>query len=441
MGLLRTQWTGGTMITMSAREEARLRVLEQVIHGKVSQSQAAGLLAISVRQMRRLQRRYEAQGAAGLAHRLRGQVSNRQLDAGVVLRAQQLITAHYSDFGPTLASEMLARHHGLVLSVESVRTLMTGAGLWHPKRKRAKPIHPMRERRACRGELIQIDGSLHDWFEGRGPRCTLLVFIDDATSELMALRFVQAETTAAYMQTLRDYILRHGLPACLYSDRHSIFCTSNAVNDNPLPTQFARALRSLGIEGIQASSPQAKGRVERANQTLQDRLIKALRLAGINDMASANAWVADYIEQHNRRFAVPARCAQDAHVPYLQASSKLDTILAHHYERRLSNTLSCQFRRQLLQISAPGQQRRLAGQTVQIIEQLDGLLVVSHQQKILAHHVCDRPSYVKGPVDAKTVNLRVQKALTERQRPAQNHPWKRWVGSIPNPRALPRPAS
>lgn len=421
------------MITMSAREEGRLRVLEQVLHGKLSQVQAAGLLEVSVRQVRRLQRRYEAHGGAGLVHQLRGQVSNRKLDASVALRAQQLITAHYPDFGPTLASEMLVKHHGIALSIESVRTLMTSAGLWRPKRKRQTPIHPMRERRACRGELIQIDGSPHDWFEGRGPRCTLLVFIDDATSELMALRFVAAETTAAYMQTLHDYILEHGLPACLYSDRHSIFRTSKAADDNPLPTQFARALDSLGIEGIQASSPQAKGRVERANKTLQDRLVKVLRLAGINDMVAANAWVSAYIEPHNQRFAVQARDPHDAHVAYLESELQLSTILAHHYQRRLSKTLSCQFRRQVLQISAPGQQRRLAGQTVQIIERLDGSLTVLYERRPLIHQASDRTVYIKPVVDAKGLNHRVNTTLKERQRPDSTHPWKQWRGSYPNP--------
>lgn len=396
-------------------------------------AQKLSAIHIGSLQLRRLQRRYEAQGGAGLVHQLRGQVSNRKLDAGLALRAQQLLTAHYPDFGPTLASEMLVQRHGISLSVESVRTLMIKAGLWRARRKRQPAIHPMRERRASRGELIQIDGSPHDWFEQRGPRCTLLVFIDDATSELMALRFVPAETTAAYMQTLRGYIDQHGLPACLYSDRHSIFRTSNAADDNPLPTQFARALNSLGIEDIQASSPQAKGRVERANKTLQDRLIKALRLAGINDMHSANAWIGGYIAQHNRRFAIAPKSNQDAHVPYLQAPEQLDTILAHHYQRRLSSTLSCQFQRHILQIQAPGQQRRLAGQNVLIIAQLDGSLVVSFKQQILNYQSCDRTLYLKPVADARTLNPRVQNAMNKRRQPAKNHPWKRWTADSPNP--------
>src|SRR5690606_37814900 len=201
----------------------------------------------------------------------------------------------------------------LALSVETVRRLMCEAGLWRAKRRRCKPIHPLRERRACRGELIQIDGSSHDWFEGRAPRCTFLVFIDDASSQLMALKFVAHETTLDYLGVLQDYILEHGLPACLYSDRHSVFVTSNATKEEAQPTHFARALERLGIEGLQASSPQAKGRVERANQTLQDRLVKAMRLAGINDMQAANAWLPTYLAAHNRRFAVASAEPEDGH--------------------------------------------------------------------------------------------------------------------------------
>lgn len=365
-------------------------------------------------------------------HQLRGQASNRKIDAGLAQRAQQLITAQYPDFGPTLASEMLAQHHQIALSVESVRQLMIAAGLWRAKRKRQTPIHPLRERRACRGELIQIDGSPHDWFEGRGPRCTLLVFIDDATSALMALRFVPAETTTAYLQTVRDYILEHGLPMCLYSDRHSIFRTSTV--QNPEPTRFAQALERLGIEGIQASSPQAKGRVERANQTLQDRLVKAMRLAGINDMQAANAWIPNYIPIHNHRFAVGAAQPADAHVAYQGSQEHLDQVLAYRHERRLSKTLSCQFSQQILQIQAPGEQRRLAGQAVQIIEYLDGELQVLHNRHRLPFETIHKKQYIKPAVDAKTLNTTVQTVVAKsRYKPTKAHPWNRWEGPTPDP--------
>ncbi|WP_417251153.1 ISNCY family transposase [Castellaniella sp.] len=427
------------MITMSQKEVGRLRVLEQVRHGALSQVEAANVLQISVRQLRRIQRRYETEGEAALVHRLRGHSSNHKLDETLVLRAQQLIASHYADFGPTLAAETLAERHGIALSVESVRTLMRAAGLWRAKRRRLKPIHPLRERRPRRGELIQIDGSPHDWFEGRAPRCTLLVFIDDATSELMALRFARAESTTDYLLTLRGYIVEHGLPMCLYSDRHTIFRSPCA--QNPQTTYFARALERLGIEGIQASSPQAKGRVERANQTLQDRLIKAMRLADICDIEAANAWLPTYVKGHNRRFAVAPGEPEDAHVPYQGSPEELDFALAYHHERRLSKTLSCQFRQQIVQVHAPGQQRRLIGQQVRIIEHLDASLQLLHGRASLAFTTVHKKDYVKPAEDAKSINARVQQAVNKRPvPPAANHPWRRWEGPVPSPRVLPQTA-
>jgi len=423
------------MISMSEAEADRLRVLEQIAHGQMSRSQAAMLLGLSTRQLRRIERRYKAQGTAGLVHLLRGRSSNRKLDASLVVHAQQLIGAYYRDFGPSLACEALSERHGMVLSVESVRTLMRQAGLWQAKRKRCTPIHPMRERHARRGELIQIDGSEHDWFEGRSPPCTLLVFIDDATSALMALRFVPSESTDSYLRTLRTYVLRHGLPMCLYSDRHSVFRTNNT--DNPKPTQFAMALARLGIEGIQASSPQAKGRVERANKTLQDRLIKTMRLEGINDMHTANAWIDHYIEAHNRRFAVQAAEPEDAHVAWLDDMDKLNLLLGHYEERTLSKTLSCQFHKRIVQIHAPAQQRRLAGQTVQIIKPLDGELIVMHHKQRLSCSVMHKKDRIKPVVDAKALAARAWDLRRKAHKPAANHPWKRWIGPTQNPMLTP----
>jgi len=422
------------MIRMSESEADRQRVLEQLLHGQMSRSQASMLLGLSTRQLRRIERRYAAQGAAGLVHRLRGRRSNRKLDASLVVHVQQLIGACYSDFGPTLACEMLAERHGIVLSVESVRSLMRQAGLWQAKRKRCKPIHPMRKRHARCGELIQIDGSEHDWFEGRSAPCTLLVFIDDATSALMTLRFVPSESTDSYLRALRTYILRHGLPMCLYSDRHSVFRPSNT--DNPKPTQFAMALERLGIQGSQANSPEAKGRVERANKTLQDRLIKTMRLEGINDMHTANAWIDQYIEAHNRRFAVAPDEPEDAHVAWIDDRDKLNLLLGHYEQRVLSKTLACQFHKQIVQIHAPNQQRRLTGQTVQILKPLDGDLVVTHGDQILPHSVMQKKDRIQPVVDAKALAARAWSLRTHGHKPSANHPWKRWLGTTLNPQTV-----
>lgn len=425
------------MITMSQRDIERLAVLERVREGVLTQVQAGLELGMSSRQVRRLLKRYEEHGAQGLVHRLRGQCSNRRLDRALREQAQELIKAHYADFGPTLACEKLAERHGITLSIETVRRLKTQAGTWRPKQRRVKPIHPLRERRPCRGELIQIDGSPHDWFEGRAPRCTLLVFIDDATSELLALRFVAQETTQDYLTVLRDYVLTHGLPACFYSDRHSVFVTSRdrLTRDTPhQPTRFAQVLERLGIDALYASSPQAKGRVERANQTLQDRLVKEMRLAGINDPATANAWIDDFRHAHNRRFAVAPLSAHDAHVPYLGSRTQLDDACSIRYQRQLSRTLSCQFECQFLQILAPGRQRQLARQSVDILQHLDGTLRVLYDNEVLEFRIGPRPG--KAPVEPKQLNQTVETVLLTRARvssPKPNHPWKAWTGKEPNP--------
>lgn len=278
---------------MSAKDVLRSQVMAQVEDGKLDQASAAARLGISVRQVKRLKRRLRDEGTQGLLSKKRGRPSNRCTPQDVLAKAVALIGERYADFGPTLACEKLQELHEIRLSVETVRQAMLRAGLWKARRGAGIRTHAIRERRARRGELIQIDGSPHDWFEGRAPRCCLLVFIDDATSELMAQRLVDTETTLGYMGLLEQYVLEHGPPAAIYSDRHSIFQVNRGDKKDVshTQTQFARALEQLGIEGIQANSPQAKARVERANQTLQDCLVKEMRLQGISSEEQANAWL------------------------------------------------------------------------------------------------------------------------------------------------------
>ena len=250
---------------MSQKEAKRGQVMELLAAGKVSQKEAGKMLAVSVRQIKRILRRYRTAGLPGLISKKRGRASSRRLDETVRATATKLIGERYCDFGPTLAAEKLAELHGIHLSVESARQLMIAAGYWKPRKVATISVHPMRERRARLGELVQIDGSPHDWFEGRADRCTLLVFIDDATSRLLQLRFAPTESTLGYMHALHDHIVAHGLPVALYSDKHSIFRINAKEADPEAETQFGRAARELGIECIHANSPQAKGRVERAN--------------------------------------------------------------------------------------------------------------------------------------------------------------------------------
>ena len=301
-------------LAMSGRERERLIVIAQVCGKVLSQGAAAERLGICVRQVKRLVRAYRGEGDAGLVSRQRGRASNRRLAPGVGERTSELLGGKYRDFGPTLACEKLAELEGILVSRETIRRLQIRLGLWKPKRRRHKRVFQLRERRPRFGELIQIDGSPHDWFEGRGPRCTLIVFIDDATGRLTALRFAPAETTRAYLGALRDHVLAHGCPAAFYSDRHGIFrVNAKDAASGDGKTEFGRVSERLRIELINALTPQAKGRVERANQTLQDRLVREMRLRGISSIEEAQAFTPAFIAAWNEKFAVPPR--EETHRP------------------------------------------------------------------------------------------------------------------------------
>jgi hypothetical protein len=288
----------------------------------------------------------------------------------------------------------------------------------------------MRERRGQWGELIQIDGSPHDWFEGRSENCTLLVFIDDATGKLTQLRFVKTETTLAYLHVLHDHIVAYGVPVALYSDKHSIFRINAKDADPDAETQFSRAARGLGITCIHANSPQAKGRVERANQTLQDRLVKEMRLARIDNMDVANAWLPIFIEDYNQRFAVTAKSPVDAHMPYHGNNDDLMRILSVQITRTLSKNLSCQYKNKLLQIEIVGTGLALRKAKITLHEHFDGRTELFWQGHRLTYTPLDKPLRQASEADAKAVNTRVSEASATRNavhKPAANHPWRNAV--------------
>lgn len=412
---------------MSDKEHIRSQLMAQMVEGKLSQQSAAERLSLSVRQVKRLKRSYLSEGVEGLISKKRGQPSNRRISRDVTAQVIALIGSSYADFGPTFATEKLHEQHGITLSVETVRQQMMAAGFWKPKRGAAIRTHPMRLRRARRGELVQIDGSPHDWFEGRAPTCCLLVFIDDATGELMQLQFVDTETTLGYMAAVERYIDCHGLPAAFYSDKHSIFRINAADAHCDAQTQFARALEQLGIEGIQAHSAQAKGRVERANQTLQDRLVKEMRLQGIDSQAGANAWLPLFMADFNRRFAVVPLEQEDAHVAYQGSAEQLQRILSVQEERTLSKNLSCQYDGQLLQVQAVGSGAMMRGAKVCVHTHTDGRRELSWQGRRLAFAHLERPPKQHAAADGKQVNARVDQALQKRGKtiPSDKHPWKK----------------
>ena len=290
-----------TVIQMSERELTRLRVLIDLSDRRLTVEAAARLMGVGRRQVYRLGRAFAADGPVALVSRKRGCPSNHRHGETFRRTVLTLVREHYPDFGPTLAVEKLAARHGLHVGVESLRQWMMSDGLWKDRRHRLPSPHQPRRRRDCLGELVQIDGSEHAWFEDRGAVCTLLAFVDDATSRLMTLRFVVSESAFDYFRTTRAYLETHGKPVAFYSDKHNIFRVNNGEGGNRV-TQFGRALEALNIDIICANSPQAKGRVERAFGTLQDRLVKELRLAGISSIEAANAWLPDFLASHNARF-------------------------------------------------------------------------------------------------------------------------------------------
>lgn len=409
------------LLTMSKRELTRLEVMQRLKEKRLTQKEAAQQLRISTRQVKRLWQAYREKGAKGLVSGRRGRPSNNRLDAGVTQQALDLIQEKYADFGPTLAHEKLSEVHKIQISRESVRRIMITEGIWKPKRAKQPPLHQMRERRACYGELVQIDGSDHKWFEDRGPRCSLLVFVDDATGQLVELWFVPHESFFGYCEASRHYFERCGKPVAFYSDKHGIFRVNSeqTIGLGSGMTQFGRAMQELDIQIICANSPQAKGRVERANQTLQDRLVKELRLRGISDLEAGNAYLPEFREDYNRRFAVEPRSTHDAHHPLLK-SENLDLIFTHQKTGTLSKDLTVQSKKIIYQIQSdrPGYALRKAQVTV--CENAKGEVTILYKDKPLAYSIYHKPARQAEVVDTKSIDrhLRIPKP------PAPDHPWR-----------------
>lgn len=404
-------------ITMSLREVDRLKTVQAVVDRMTRVGQAARRLGLSLRQMERLLARYAAEGPSGLLSRRRGRPSNHRLAPDVAERATALIRDRYPDFGPTLACEKLRERHGLTLAKETVRVLMMAAGLWTPRKQRAAKIHQPRNRRACLGELIQIDGSDHAWFEDRAPACTLLVFIDDATSRLMQLHFVPTESSFAYFEATRTYLEEHGKPVAFYSDKASIFRSVRDSTDfGRATTQYGRVLFELNIDIMCANTSQAKGRVERANLTLQDRLVKELRLREISTQEAANAFAPDFIADFNARFAKPALRDLDAHRP-MRADEDRDMIFTWRLQRKVSLSLTLQYERVIYLLKDTLASRRLIHRYIDVYEYPDGRIELRADGHSLAYERYDRLPQVDTAaiVENKRLGPALQAALLLQQ--------------------------
>jgi transposase len=417
------------ILQMSRRELDRKRLLDRALDRVIRQKDVAEELKVSERHVQRLLHQYREHGPPGLISGHRGKRSNRKIADELKCRAVNLVRERYHDFRPTLANEKLMEVHKIRLSIETLRQWMIEAKIWHGKvRRKAKP-HQLRERRPRLGELVQIDGSPHDWFEGRGPRCTLILFIDDATSKSMYALFVPAETSEAYMTVLRYYIKKFGRPVALYADKHGIFHINvkDKLEEGEL-TQIGRIAKSLDIELISANSPQAKGRVERAFQTFQDRLIREMRLEGVSSIEDGNTFLAKYLPAHNRRFSKPPRQKENAHRPVLHSQQDLDLIFSIHHQRVLSKKLSIQFKKVLYNIQVEGIGYALRRARVTVCESLQGDVTLLRNNKILSYSTMRLGHFYENIEDAKTINARVDSTIVQQKRkpkwkPAPDHPW------------------
>ena len=382
------------LIAMSERDLQRIEVLSKVIAGRMTMVTAAHVLDLSERQVRRLLDRIRTGGAASIRHKAIGRPSNNRISDGVRAYAVALVRERYTDFGPTLAAEKLAERDGLRVSRETLRSWMVDAGLWL-SRKQRRTFHQPRLRREAYGELVQIDGSEHRWFEDRGPPCSLLVFVDDATGKLMQLRFVRSESAFSYFEALALYLKAHGAPVAFYSDKHSVFRVAKKdAKGGQGMTQFGRALCELNIEILCANSSQAKGRVERMNRTLQDRLIKDLRLEGICGMDDGNAFLPSFMERYNRQFAITPARSDDLHRPLNLAPDRLRDVLCKREQRYVGAQLTFSFERKRIMLEETEVTRGLVGRYVETYALADGRLDVRWKGHSLPYRVFDKEQRV-----------------------------------------------
>jgi transposase len=420
------------MLTMSRREAMRLHIVHQALERKLTQREAARLMGLSERQVRRLVKRVRGEGDEGICHRARGNASNRRIPPQVKARVLALFRTQYSDFNLVHATEKLGELHGLTVHAETLRLWVRAAGLPYRRRK-ARAHRRWRERKAHRGELLQFDGSHHDWFEGRGPRCVLLGAIDDATNTV-AGRFYDYEGTWPALDSLKRYIRRYGIPQSIYLDKHTTYKSGapptleEQLQDQQPLSQVEQSLAALGIEVIHANSPQAKGRVERLFKTLQDRLVREMRLRGIKSVAEANAFLRLYLPQHNQRFRQPAASPADLHRP-APPSRTLDRVFCIRTERTVKRDFTVAHNGKLYQI-----ERATRAQKVTVEERLDGTLHLTyHGQELRYRPIPRRPSAATPPLP----RLQARQSWI----PPVDHPWRKRLlpprGSKDQPRSVP----
>ena len=402
---------------MNMKETERIAIMDNLIAKRIKQKHASSQLGISVRQVRRMVKRYKREGIAGLIHKSRGRIGNRTLDKEKKQQIISCIKVQYPDFGPTLASEKLEERDGIVVSRETVRQLMIKEQLWKAHHRKEVVIHTYRERRSCVGELIQLDGSPHHWFEERADPCTLVAYIDDATSRIMTGAFVDYEGTFTLFNATEHYLKAHGKPLSFYVDKHSTFkinrqaTIEEELKDFLPQSQFARAMHNLRIDLIFANSPQAKGRIERLFETLQDRLVKELRLEGISTKEEGTRYFREiYISKHNARFAVLPKDPINVH-RVLLPSDDLSRVFTVQTTRKVSKILAVQYKNTRYQLSTQGAyQYLLQNQNILVEEDRKGILVFRYKGKPIPYRGIGQ--IIKQP---KFMQVASAKSFQERQ--------------------------
>jgi len=424
------------LVQMSTKELSRLEVMQRLSEKRMSQKEAGEILHLGKRQIKRLLKSYRKQGAVGLVSKHRGRKGNNRLSESVKKQGLNLLKTKYQGFGPTLAHEKLVEKDKLQLSVESVRKIMIEEGLWKPRKLKKVVTHQMRERRACFGELVQIDGSPHDWFEGRAEACVLLVFIDDASGKLLQLLFVENESFFSYCSAAEGYFRQYGKPVAFYSDKHGVFRVNTpSLGQSDALTQYGRAMRELDIQIICANTPQAKGRVERVNQTLQDRLVKEMRLRGISSMADGNAYLPEFIADFNQRFAVEPRSSVDAHRA-LTTQDDLATILTWQEQRVVSKNLTVQFEKVVYQIQTKRPSYALRNARVTVCVNAQQQVTILYKGKALPHTIYHQQAKQSEVILAKDLDATLKERIYAK--PAPDHPWRKF-GAFKNRENVPAP--
>lgn len=351
----------------------------------IKQVKAAEILGVSDRHFRRLLKAFREQGPQGLLSKRRGKPSNSRLKDEIREKIVKKLKTTYTECGPSFAWEKLVKVEKINVSAETIRKIMIQEGLWEARKRKRLKVYQQRSRRDHEGELVQIDGSPHAWFEDRAPKCCLLGFIDDATSKVKHLKFVRAESTEEYFKTFREYMEKHGKPQQFYSDRLSVFRINNDKEGYRKLglTEVGRALKELGIELICANSPQAKGRIERLFQTLQDRLVKEMRLRNISSMEKGNAYIEEYLKEHNELFSIAASKPEDVHSPV--TIEDLDKALCYKAERKLTKNLEISYNSRILQLQIKEPGYALRGAKVIVVETFEGEIKILYKGKELEY--------------------------------------------------------